>query len=147
MRRRPGARAPPWCSGPHNTPTLETYADNGDEMIVRDLRLEQADGRYHLVSAPTSALENRVKRTRLLGDIVFRGTRDVDARTAAYDLTCELMWGPASAPANLGLELCRAPGGGRHVHKRRNVRRRRTSGALTPGISAGGRQRNPPLRP
>jgi len=116
VRRRPGGQGAAvvlWANFwhyPHNTPTLETDADNGDEMIVRDLRLKQADGRYHLVSAPTSALENRVKRTRLLGDIVVRGTRDVDVRAAVYDLTCELMWDPASAPANLGLELCRAPG-------------------------------------
>ena len=84
-------------------------------MIVRDVRLKQADGGYHLVSAPTSALENHVKRTHLLGDIVVRGTRDLDVRSPAYDLTCELVWDPSSAPANIGLEVCRAEGGGRRV--------------------------------
>lgn len=100
---------------PHNTPTLETDAYNGDDMIVRDIRLKHADGGYYLVSAPTSALENHVKRTHLLGDIVVKGTRDLDVRATAYDLTCELVWDPASPPANVGLEVCRAEGGGRHV--------------------------------
>jgi levanbiose-producing levanase len=100
---------------PHNTPTLETDGYNGDDMIVRDIRLKQTDGVYHLVSAPTSALENHVKRSHLLGDVVVKGTRDLNLRASAYDLTCELVWDPASPPANVGLEVCRAEGGGRHV--------------------------------
>ena len=45
----------------------------------------------------------------------MNGTRDLDVRSLAYDLSCEVTWNPAAAPANIGLEVCRAPGGGRHV--------------------------------
>ncbi|WP_256127762.1 glycoside hydrolase family 32 protein [Arthrobacter sp. SDTb3-6] len=100
---------------PHNTPTLATDGYNGDDMIVRDVRLKQGDGGYYLASTPTSAVVNYVTRTHSLGDVVVAGTRDLDVRALAYDLTCELVWDRAATPDNVGLELCRAPGGGRHV--------------------------------
>ncbi|WP_390905069.1 GH32 C-terminal domain-containing protein [Paenarthrobacter ilicis] len=100
---------------PHNTPTLATDGYNGDDMIVRDLRLKRGTGGYYLASAPTAALANHVKRTHEPGDVTVTGTRDLDLRLRAYDLSCELVWDPAAPPANIGLEVCRAPGGGRHV--------------------------------
>ena len=153
MRGALEARAPAvvvWANSwdyPHNTPTVKTDAYNGDDMIVRDLRLKQADGGYHLVSAPTSALENHVKRTRVLNDIVVRGTRNLDVRAAAYDLTCELAWDPASVPANLGLELCGAPGGGRHVSQASKCSSETDGWCTRAGHSPLSRQRNPALRP
>ncbi len=108
---------------PHNTPTLATDGYNGDDMIVRDVRLKRGNGTYYLVSAPTSALGDHVKRTHLLGDVSVAGTHDLKVRSSAYDLSCEVVWDPASPPANLGLEVCRAPGGGRHV----------AAGAFLPG--------------
>lgn len=100
---------------PHNTPTLVTDGYNGDDMIVRDVRLKHADGTYYLASAPTAGLEHHVRRTHRLGDLTVAGASDLDVASTAYDLTCELVWDPASPPANVGLEICRAPGGGRHV--------------------------------
>ncbi|MGC5170034.1 glycoside hydrolase family 32 protein [Microbacterium sp. DT81.1] len=100
---------------PHNTPTLATDGYNGDDMIVRDIRLKRGSDGYYLASAPTTALEQYAKRTHRLGDVVVSGTRDLDVRSLAYDLTCEVTWNPAAAPANIGFEVCRAPGGGRHV--------------------------------
>ena len=100
---------------PHNTPTLATDGYNGDDMIVRDVRLKRGTGAYYLTSAPTSALGNHVKRTHRLGDLAVTGTKDLKVRSLAYDLSCEVVWDPAAPPANLGLEVCRAPGGGRHV--------------------------------
>ncbi|MFP3702187.1 hypothetical protein SB758_42595, partial [Burkholderia sp. SIMBA_013] len=41
---------------PHNTPTLATDAYNGDDMIVRDIRLKKGSGSYHLASTPTAGL-------------------------------------------------------------------------------------------
>jgi levanbiose-producing levanase len=41
--------------------------------------------------------------------------RDPDLRAPAYELSCELVWNPASAPSNIGFELRRGPKGGRHV--------------------------------
>lgn len=100
---------------PHNTPTLATDGYNGDDMIVRDIRLKRGNGAYYLASAPTSALGDHVTRTHRVGDVAVAGTHDLEIRSTAYDLTCELVWDPAAPPANLGLEVCRAPGGGRHV--------------------------------
>lgn len=100
---------------PHNTPTLATDGYNGDDMIVRDLRLKKGTTGYYLASAPTAALANHVKRTYKLGDVAVAGTHDLDVRLPAYDLTCEVTWDPASPTANIGFEVCRAPGGGRHV--------------------------------
>lgn len=100
---------------PHNTPTLATDGYNGDDMIVRDVRLRRGSGGYFLASTPTAALERYAKKTRRLGDVEVSGTRDLDIRSLAYDLSCELTWDPAAPPANAGLEVCRAPGGGRHV--------------------------------
>lgn len=100
---------------PHNTPTLVTDGYNGDDMIVRELRLERMQAGYRLLSTPPAALAHYVRRTHSLGDVVVSGTTDLDIRSSAYDLSCELVWDAAAPPANVGLEVCRAPGGGRHV--------------------------------
>jgi levanbiose-producing levanase len=101
---------------PHNTPTMATDGYNGDDMMVRDLRLERdGDGTYYLASQPTAALRDYTRRTYALGDVRLEGTRDLDVRATAYELTCELVWDPADRPGNIGFELLRAPGGGRHV--------------------------------
>ena len=100
---------------PHNTPTLATDGYNGDDMIVRDVRLKAGNGGYYLASSPTAALADYAARTHRLGDVTVSGTRDLDVRSLAYDLSCELVWDPAAPPANVGVEVCRAPGGGRHV--------------------------------
>jgi len=100
---------------PHNTPTLATDGYNGDDMIVRELRLVRSGSGYQLASRPPAALASYVTRTHRLGDVRVQGTRDLTIRSGAYDLSCELVWDPSAPPSNIGLELCRAPGGGRHV--------------------------------
>ncbi|WP_440589414.1 glycoside hydrolase family 32 protein [Paenarthrobacter nicotinovorans] len=100
---------------PHNTPTLATDGYNGDDMIVRDIRLKRGGNAYYLASAPTSAVGDHVRREHRLGDVVVAGTHDLEVRSLAVDLSCEVVWDPAAPPANLGFEICRAPGGGRHV--------------------------------
>lgn len=100
---------------PHNTPTLVTDGYNGDDMIVRDLRLVRADGGYALASAPTAALRDYTTRTHSLGDLTVAGMRDLPVRSSAYELSCELRWDPSDRPENIGFEVCRAPEGGRHV--------------------------------
>ena len=41
--------------------------------------------------------------------------KDLNIRSGSYDLSCELRWDPADPPSNIGFEVLRAPGGGRHV--------------------------------
>ncbi|MDO5670124.1 MAG: glycoside hydrolase family 32 protein [Corynebacterium sp.] len=100
---------------PHNTPTLATDQYNGDDMIVRDIRLLSADGTYYLVSSPTAALSQYARKTHRFGDVHLAGTHDLDVRALAYELTCEAEWDPSKPPGNIGFEVCRAQGGGRHV--------------------------------
>lgn len=99
---------------PHNTPTSLTDGYNGDDTIVRELRLlKDADG-YYLASAPPSALRDYVTRTHRLGDVAVSGSKDLSIRSSAYELSCELTWTSGVQP-NAGFQVCRAPGGGRHV--------------------------------
>ncbi|MCF4121058.1 glycoside hydrolase family 32 protein [Antribacter sp. KLBMP9083] len=101
---------------PHNAPSLVTDGYNGDDMIVRDVRLERDDdGTYYLASQPTAALADHVTVSHELGDVRVDGTLDLDVTARAYELSCDLVWDPANRPGNIGFELCRAPGGGRHV--------------------------------
>lgn len=100
---------------PHNTPTLVSDGYNGDDMIVRDLRLIRTGSAYMLASSPTAALRDYATRTHRLGDVVVTGTHDLSMRSQAYELSCELRWGASARPENIGFEVCRAPEGGRHV--------------------------------
>lgn len=99
---------------PHNTPTSFTDGYNGDDMIVRELRLRGKKGDYYLASTPPAALADYVTRTHRLGDVTVSGTRDLDVKSSAYEISCELRWAAGAEP-NAGFEVCRAPGGGRHV--------------------------------
>lgn len=98
---------------PHNTPTLMTDGYNGDDMIVRDLRLVRDVEGYHLACTATAALTDYATRTHHIGDIVVDGDLDLDVRAVAYDLTCEIEWGAATS--DIGFEVCRAAGGTRFV--------------------------------
>jgi levanbiose-producing levanase len=100
---------------PHNTPTLATDGYNGDDMIVRELRLRRGPDGYHLASSPPEALRRYADRTHDLGDVAVSGGHDLAVRSRAYELSCDIAWDPASPPSNVGLEVCRAAGGGRHV--------------------------------
>ncbi len=102
---------------PHNTPTLVTDGYNGDDMIVRDLRLVRDAEGYALLSAPTAALRDYTIRTHRLGDPSVDGYLDLDIRASAYDLTCEIEWegGPGRSVGDIGFEVCRSGGGTRLV--------------------------------
>lgn len=101
---------------PHNAPSTAADGYNGDDMIVRDLRLERGgDGTYYLASQPTAELAGYATRTHRLGDVRVDGTHDLGVTARAYEISCDLVWDPANRPGNIGFELCRAPGGGRHV--------------------------------
>lgn len=102
---------------PHNTPTVVTDGYNGDDMIVRDLRLVRGVDGYRLASAPTAALADYVTQTHRLGDVAVDGEVDLDVRAEAYDLTCEIEWDATAVgeSGEIGVEVCRARGGTRRV--------------------------------
>lgn len=99
---------------PHNAPTMITDGYNGDDMIVRQLRLIRGDT-YYLASQPAAALTDYASTVHELGDIEVSGEEDLEIQSRAYTLECEVVWDPANPPENVGLQVCRAPGGGRHV--------------------------------
>ncbi|WP_229383475.1 glycoside hydrolase family 32 protein [Microbacterium allomyrinae] len=102
---------------PHNTPTLVTDRYNGDDMIVRDLRLVRERDGYALASTPTAALTQYTTRLHRLGDLEVDGDLDLDIHAPAYDLSCEIEWDADADCRNsdIGFEVCRAGGGSRFV--------------------------------
>lgn len=98
-----------------NTPTSFTDGYNGDDMIVRDVVLKNGERGYYLASAPTAALENYHQSTQLLGDLEVDRDLELEVRSMAYDLMCDITWDPRRPPTRVGFELCRPEGGGRRV--------------------------------
>lgn len=99
---------------PHNAPTLVADGYNGDDMIVRDLRLVREPDGYALVSAPTAALTEYTTRTHRLGDLEVQGVLDLDVHATSYDLSCEIEWNTGNT-GDIGFEVCRSSGGSRFV--------------------------------
>lgn len=102
---------------PHNTPTIVTDGYNGDDMIVRDLRLERDQAGYRLACRPTAALGGYTTRTHRLGDLEADGDVDLAVRAPAYELSCDVEWqaDDAGRTGDVGFEVCRAGGGNRFV--------------------------------
>ncbi|WP_328417470.1 glycoside hydrolase family 32 protein [Streptomyces violaceus] len=97
----------------HITPTIDSDGFNGTDSIVREITLKRAaDGTYHLVSRPVAALDRYVSRTVRLGDLAVDGTRVLDYRGTAYELTCEIAWDQLTGA---GVQLRRSPDGVRHI--------------------------------
>lgn len=99
---------------PHNAPTVFSDGYNGDDMIVRDIRLKQGSGDYYLASTPTAALSGYVTKTHRLGDIALDGAKELSVKAKTYEITCELQWREGVQP-NAGIEVRRAAEVGRHV--------------------------------
>ncbi|WP_031486308.1 glycoside hydrolase family 32 protein [Streptomyces bicolor] len=95
------------------TPTIDCDGFNGTDSIVREITLKRAtSGTYYLASQPVAALDDHVSRTVNLGDLEVTGTRVLDYRGTAYEVTCEITWDQLKGA---GLQLRRSPDGGRHV--------------------------------
>ncbi|MFI6014212.1 glycoside hydrolase family 32 protein [Streptomyces sp. NPDC051243] len=97
----------------NTTPTIDCDGFNGTDSIVREITLKRAaSGTYYLASQPVAALHDHVSRTVNLGDLQVTGTRVLDYRGTAYEVTCEITWDQLKGA---GLQLRRSPDGGRHV--------------------------------
>ena len=100
---------------PHNAPSMVTDGYNGDDMIVRELRLHRRGSGYSLSAQPPAALLEHATRRHSLGTVAVAGFSDLEVRAVAYELRCELRWDPSSPPTGAGLELRRASGGARRI--------------------------------
>lgn len=100
---------------PHSTPTVATDGYNGDDMIVRDLRLVRDKDEYALLVTPTAALTDYTTRTHRLGDLTVEGRLDLDVHSPAYELSCVIEWDDSADIGDIGFEVCRSAGGTRFV--------------------------------
>lgn len=100
---------------PHNAPSMATDGYNGDDMIVREVRMIAGAEGYYLSSVPVKQLDKLASPAKSLGSPVVSGEKVLDFSSSAYELECELSWDPANPPENVGFELCRAKTGTRHV--------------------------------
>lgn len=100
---------------PHNAPTIFTDGYNGDDMIVRDIRLSRVGARYVLLSQPTSGLSAHVTATHRFGDIEVSGIHDLPLHARAYELQCDVTWDAESPPVTVGCEVQRASEGERYL--------------------------------
>ncbi len=97
----------------HTTPTIDCDGFNGTDSVVREVTLKRASsGTYYLASRPVGALDAYVSRTVNLGDLEVTGTRVLDYRGTAYELTCEITWDQLRGA---GVQVRRSPDGGRHI--------------------------------
>jgi levanbiose-producing levanase len=97
----------------NTTPTIDSDGFNGTDSIVREVTLRRdPSGAYHLASRPVSALDSYVSRTVRLGDLEVDGTRVLDYRGTAYEVSCEISWDELTGA---GLQLRRSGDGTRHV--------------------------------
>lgn len=95
------------------TPTIDTDGFNGTDAIVREITLKRAaSGTYYLASRPIPALEGYVSGTVNLGDLAVDGTRVLDYRGTAYELSCEITWDRLTGA---GVQLRRSGDGSRHI--------------------------------
>ncbi|MGY1577590.1 glycoside hydrolase family 32 protein [Streptomyces sp. MN13] len=97
----------------NTTPTIDTDGFNGTDSIVREITLKRAaDGTHYLASRPVPALDRYVSRTVNLGDLEVEGTRVLDYRGTAYEVSCEITWDQLTGA---GLQLRRSNDGVRHI--------------------------------
>lgn len=103
-----------WKYAARDVPTDATDGYNGQNSIVRELRLEhQPDGRYSLLSSPVEALGDYVTATRTFADHVVTGSAVLPWSGRAYELELDISWDAAN---NVGVSVGRSANGARHTN-------------------------------
>lgn len=100
---------------PHNAPSMATDGYNGDDMIVREVRMLGDKNGYYLATTPVEQLKALAGPSTKLGSPTVSAEQVLKFSSNAYELECELNWDPVNPPENVGFELCRAKTGTRHV--------------------------------
>lgn len=103
-----------WKYAARDVPTDASDGYNGQNSIVRELRLErQAGGWYSLLSSPVAALQGYVSATTALPDSVVNGSAVLPWTGRAYELELSISW---DAAANVGVSVGRSADGTRHTN-------------------------------
>lgn len=103
-----------WKYANRSVPTDATDGYNGQNSIVRELRLErQPDGDYSLLSTPAATLAGTAVRTVSLPDRTVNGSVVLPWNGRAYEIELDVSWTTA---ANVGLSVGRSADGSRHTN-------------------------------
>jgi len=103
-----------WKYANREVPTDATDGYNGQNSIVRELRLHrESDGRYALLSTPTSALADHAVATYDLPDQQVDGYLRLPFSGRSYEIELDLAWGDLE---NVGLSVGVSADGTRHTN-------------------------------
>lgn len=103
-----------WKYAARDVPTDATDGYNGQNSIVRELRLEhQPDGRYALLSSPISTLAAHATSTVTIPDRTVNGSAVLPWSGRAYELELDISWTDAT---NVGVSVGRSADGSRHTN-------------------------------
>lgn len=103
-----------WKYAARDVPTDASDGYNGQNSIVRELRLEsQPGGRYALLSSPVDALDGYVTATRTLPNQTVDGSVVLPWSGRAYELELDIAW---DAATNVGVSVGRSADGARHTN-------------------------------
>jgi levanbiose-producing levanase len=103
-----------WKYAARDVPTDASDGYNGQNSIVRELRLEhQSGGGYSLLSSPVGALSSYVTATTTLPDQTVNGSAVLPWAGRAYELELDIAW---DAATNVGVSVGRSANGARHTN-------------------------------
>jgi len=103
-----------WKYAARDVPTDASDGYNGQNSIVRELRLErQGGGWYSLLSSPVAALSNYAASTTTLPDRTVNGSYVLPWCGRAYELELDITWDTAT---NIGVSVGRSADGARHTN-------------------------------
>ncbi|MCY8198442.1 2,6-beta-fructan 6-levanbiohydrolase [Bacillus subtilis] len=95
----------------NNTPTMKN-GFNGTDSVIRELRLQEQDGTYSLVSQPIEALEQLTVSTDEIEDQDVNGSKTLSMTGDTYQLDMDLSW---SELKNAGVRLRESEDQKRHI--------------------------------
>lgn len=102
-----------WKYANRDVPTDISDGYNGQNSIVRELRLEQqSSGVYSLLSAPIDALQNYVTATTDIPTQVVDGSIILSWNGSAYEVELDISWDQAT---DVGVSVGRSSDGTRHT--------------------------------
>ncbi|GLI27136.1 levanbiose-producing levanase [Agromyces rhizosphaerae] len=103
-----------WKYAARDVPTDATDGYNGQNSIVRELRLERQPGGWcSLLSSPIASLGDHVTSITSIPDRTVDGSFVLPWTGRAYELEVDLAWGDAG---NVGISVGRSADGARHTN-------------------------------
>lgn len=103
-----------WKYAARDVPTDASDGYNGQNSIVRELRLKrQPGGWYSILSSPVGALAQHATSTTTLPDRTVNGSLVLPWNGRAYELELDISW---DAATNVGVSVGRSADGARHTN-------------------------------